>query len=274
MKASLLLGSLTIILSLWACQPPAASQDQASESLFPAGEWVDLTYPFDRNTIYWPTSKPFGFDTVFAGTTDKGYYYSAFNIQGAEHGGTHIDAPIHFSEGKKSVDEVPLEQLIGQAVVIDVSERAADAPDYQVSVADFEAWEARHGALPEGAIVLLRTGFGQYWPNAERYMGTAQRGEAAVAKLHFPGLAPAAATWLVNQRNIKAIGLDTPSIDYGQSSLFESHRILFKAEIPAFENVANLDKLPPTGAFVLALPMRIKGGSGAPLRIIAMLPEA
>ena len=269
MKLFSAFASLILLLSIWACQSPA-SQDAPT---FPEGTWVDLTYPFDRSTIYWPTSKPFGFDTVFAGTTDQGYYYSAFNIQGAEHGGTHIDAPVHFAQGKKSVDQVPIDQLVGTAVVVDVSANASGDRDYQANVNDFEAWEATHGQLPEGAIVLLRTGFGQYWPNAEQYMGTSQRGADAVPKLHFPGLHPDAATWLVEKRNIKAIGLDTLSIDHGQSTLFESHRILFKAEIPAFENVANLDQLPATGAFVMALPMRIKGGSGAPLRIVALVPS-
>ena len=102
-------------------------------------------------------------------------------------------------------------------------------------------------------------------------MGTDERGPAAVAKLHFPGLHPDAARWLVANRQINAIGLDTPSIDYGQSTLFESHRILFEKNIPAFENVANLDQLPVKGFTVIALPMKIKGGSGGPVRIIAML---
>jgi kynurenine formamidase len=260
---------LFLLLSVFiACN----QETPTNNSTFPQGEWIDLTYPFDRSTVYWPTSQPFGFDTVFAGMTDKGYYYSAFNIQGAEHGGTHIDAPVHFAQGKIPVDQIPIEQLVGDAIVVDVSTNASDNPDYQVQVSDFENWEKANGAIPDGAIVLLRTGFGQYWPNAERYMGTAQRGAEAVSKLHFPGLHPDAATWLTTQRKIKAIGLDTPSIDYGQSTLFESHRILFAAEIPAFENVGHLDRLPAKGAWVFALPMRIKGGSGAPLRIVALLP--
>lgn len=264
-----LLYLLILAMLFLACNQESTPEQRG----FPTGEWIDLTYQFDKNTVYWPTSQPFGFDTVFAGMTDKGYYYSAFNIQGAEHGGTHIDAPVHFAQGKIPVDEIPIEQLVGDAVVVDVSERASGNPDYQVLVSDFEAWEKEHGPLPDGAIVLLRTGFGQYWPHAERYMGTAQRGAEAVSQLHFPGLHPDAATWLTTKRKIKAIGLDTPSIDYGQSTLFESHRILFAAEIPAFENVGHLDKLPAKGAWVFALPMRIKGGSGAPLRIVALLPN-
>ena len=160
---------------------------------------------------------------------------------------------------------------MGPAVVIDVVEQAAGNPDYQVTQADVEAWEALHGPLPDGVIVLLRTGYGQFWPDREQYMGTAERGADAVAHLHFPGLHPDAARWLVANRNIHAIGLDTPSIDYGQSSLFEAHQVLFEANIPAFENVANLDQLPDAGFSVIALPMKIEGGSGGPLRIIALV---
>ena len=229
---------------------------------FSSVEWIDLSYPYNESTIYWPTADGFSIETVFEGETDGGYYYSAYNITSAEHGGTHLDAPIHFSEGKHTVDQLSLNQLTGAAVVVDVSERALADNDYLVSVEDFTNWESKHGQLPNDIMILIRTGYGQFWPDAEKYMGTTERGEAAVAKLHFPGLHPDAATWLTTERNIKAIGLDTPSIDYGQSTFFESHRILFKENIPAFENIANLDQLPETGIYVVALPMKIEGGSG------------
>lgn len=247
---------------------------QKTPPAFPKGTWVDLTYNFDEQTIYWPTANTFRLDTVFAGVTDSGFFYTAFQYCAAEHGGTHLDAPMHFAEGKQALHEIPLDHLIGNAVVVDVSAKALAQPDYQVGVADFEAWEQQHGRLPDGVIVLLRTGFGKYWPDKQQYMGTAERGAAAVAKLHFPGLHPDAAKWLTTQRSIHAIGLDTPSIDYGQSTLFKSHQTLFQQNIPAFENLANLDRLPATGAWVTALPMKIKGGSGGPLRIVALVPAA
>lgn len=251
------------------CCAPAPENKQAPA--FPSGAWIDLTYNFDEQTIYWPTADGFRHDTVFAGTTDSGFYYTAFNYCAAEHGGTHLDAPIHFAEGKQAMHEIPLDRLIGAAVVVDVSAKALLHPDYQVTIADFLTWEEQHGRLPDGIIVLLRTGFGQYWPDKLKYMGTDERGPGAVAKLHFPGLHPAAARWLTRERSIHAIGLDTPSIDYGQSTHFESHQTLFQQNIPAFENLANLERLPPVGAFVVALPMKIKGGSGGPLRIVALV---
>ena len=212
-------------------------------------------------------------DTVFSGVTDKGFFYTAFQFCAAEHGGTHLDAPIHFAKGHPTADQIPLWRLIGPACVIDISEKALKNRDYLVSVNDFIEWEKQHGQLPDGAIVLLNTGYAQFWPDREKYMGTAERGAEAVPKLHFPGLHPAAAKWLAKKRNIHAIGLDTPSIDFVQSTLFESHQMLFTHDIPAFENVANLEELPATGVFIIALPMKIKGGSGGPLRIVAYLPE-
>ncbi len=240
---------------------------------FPSGRWVDLTHDFSSDTIYWPTSETFSFEKVFSGTTDKGFFYSAYQFCAAEHGGTHIDAPVHFAEGKNTVDQIPLEQLIGNALVVDVSKKALADWDYQVGIEDFAEWESKNGQIPDNSIVLLYTGYGQYWPDRVKYMGTDRRGPDAVKELHFPGLHPEAARWLVENRKISAIGLDTPSIDYGQSELFESHRTLFEKNIPAFENVANLDKLPTKGAIVFAMPMKIRGGSGGPLRIIALIPE-
>ena len=244
----------------------------AQKSLrLPPDRIVDLTYAFDANSVYWPTAEQFKLETDFEGMTDKGYYYSAYRYSAAEHGGTHLDSPVHFAKGHYTVDQLPLERLMGPAIVIDVIRQCARNADYLVSVADFQSWERRNGRIQPGTIILLKTGFGKYYPDRKSYLGTDERGAAAVAKLHFPGLDPAAARWLTENRSIKAIGLDTASIDHGQSTLFESHRILFEHNIPAFENVANLDQLPVKGFSVIALPMKIKGGSGGPLRIIALL---
>jgi kynurenine formamidase len=269
-------GLIKVYILLFAASVLSYSYPAHAESgamIMPEGKWIDLTHDFSSETIYWPTAEGFTLETEFEGTTEKGYYYSSNRYDASEHGGTHLDAPVHFAEGRQTVDQIPLDKLIGTAVVVDVSKKALADPDYQVSIGDLKEWEAGHGAIPEGAIVLLNTGYGKYWPDRVKYMGTDKKGPEAVRELHFPGLHPEAAKWLTENRDINAVGLDTPSIDYGQSALFESHRILFKENIPAFENVANLDKLPAKGAFVIALPMKIKGGSGAPLRIIAAVPE-
>ena len=260
-----LLASLAFLVACSSPEPPGPANAWD-------GEWVDLTHPFAADTLYWPTAPPFELTVESRGTAEGGYWYEAYSFRGAEHGGTHVDAPSHFAEGQPSVDAIPLDRLIGPACVVDVSAAALANPDYQVTTADLAAWEGAHGPLPAGAIVLLRTGYGRFWPDAARYLGTSERGQAAVAKLRFPGLHPDAAQWLVRERRIDAIGIDTPSIDYGQSRLFKAHRVLFAAAVPAFENLANLHRLPATGAQVVALPMKIRGGSGGPLRIVAMLP--
>jgi kynurenine formamidase len=234
---------------------------------------IDMSYAYNADTIYWPTEDGFILESEFAGMTDGGYWYTSNKLTTAEHGGTHIDAPIHFAENQNTVDALKLDQLMGAVAVIDVSGDASMDVDYQVSVADIEIWESEHGRLTDGVIVLIFTGHGRHWPDRLAYLGTEQLGAEAVPKLHFPGLHPDTASWLVEERNINAIGLDTPSIDYGQSSLFESHRTLFAKNIPAFENVANLDQLPAIGAYVVALPMKIEGGSGGPLRMIGLIPE-
>jgi len=252
------------------CGTPDSPESPAAAP-FPGGEVIDLTHAYNESTVYWPTAAGFELSTDAEGMTEGGYYYSAYSFSTAEHGGTHLDAPIHFAEGRHTADQIDLERLIAPAVLVDVSDRALEDPDYLISVDDVAAWEKTHGALPDGSIVLFRTGFGRYWPDREAYMGTAERGPEAVAKLHFPGLDPGLAEWLVANRNVGAVGIDTPSIDYGQSTLFEAHRHLFEANIPAFENVANLDHLPATGFAVIALPMKIEGGSGGPLRIVAVL---
>lgn len=234
---------------------------------------VDLTHSFSKETVYWVTAKEFELDTVFAGDTEGGYYYSAYNFSTAEHGGTHIDAPIHFAKNRQTVEDIPLEKLIGQGIKIDVSAKAMKQPDYLVSLEDLLEWEEQHQQIPDGSIVLLQTGYSQFYPDKQKYLGTTERGEHAVKLLHFPGLSPEAAKWLVENRNIKSIGIDTPSIDYGQSTDFKSHVILLSENIPAFENLTALEKLPAKDFEIIALPMKIKGGSGGPLRIIALLPR-
>ncbi|GGZ75475.1 cyclase family protein [Algibacter mikhailovii] len=271
-KTVYLLGFLALLIS---CTNSEAKKNEAiahEDTAFYNRKIVDLTHEFSDETVYWVTAKEFEMEVVADGETDMGFYYAANNFTTAEHGGTHIDAPIHFAKGKQYVNEIPLENLMGSAIKIDVSEKALINPDYLVSIEDFTHWEKTNGMqIPDGSIVLLETGFSKYYPNKKTYLGTDQRGPEAVKLLHFPGLSPEAAQWLVDQRDIKSVGLDTPSIDYGQSQYFKSHVILLSKNIPAFENLTNLSELPSKGFDVVALPMKIKEGSGAPLRIIALV---
>jgi kynurenine formamidase len=232
---------------------------------------VDLTYPFDEKTIYWPTSPTtFELKRLAYGKTEGGYFYASNSFCSPEHGGTHLDAPIHFGEGKRTADQIPVQQLIGPAVVIDVSAKAAADADYRLTLEDVRAWEAKHGRIQQDAIVLLRTGWGQRWPDRKRYLGDDKPGDAS--NLHFPSYGAESARYLVEQRKVGALGVDTASIDHGPSKDFIVHQIALGANVPGLENVAHLEELPETGAWVIALPMKIAGGSGGPVRIVGLVP--
>lgn len=267
MKKVLFLSCMLLIAS------PALAKGQWSKGAkggWSQGHWVDLTYQFDSKTTYWPTEKGFELMPLNKGKTEQGYWYESNKFTAPEHGGTHLDAPVHFAKGKWTTDQVPLQSLVGWGAVIDVSKNAAKNADYLVSTEDIWNWEKQNGPLMEGSIVLIHTGWGRYWGNKKKYLGTDKWGDTA--NLHFPGLSGDAAKLLV-ERKVKAVGIDTASIDYGPSKDFIAHQTLLGKNIPVFENVAGLNKLPPMGVKITALPMKIKGGSGGPLRIIAELPQ-
>lgn len=233
---------------------------------------VDLTHPFNDQTVYWPTApSTFALERQAWGKTPGGYFYSSFSFCTPEHGGTHLDAPLHFAEGAASTSAVPLERLIAPAVVIDVRRAAEADRNYRVSRADVEAFEREHGSIAEGTIVLVRTGWSRFWPDRERYLGDAALG--AGARLSFPGIGEEAARLLVEERGAAVLGIDTASIDYGPSTDFIAHRIGAARGVPNLENLTNLDRLPPRGAFVIALPVKIEGGSGGPVRAVALVPK-
>lgn len=234
---------------------------------------VDLSHAYDEDTIYWPTSpSKFELEVLHDGHTEGGYYYRANRFRTPEHGGTHLDAPVHFAEGARDAAEIPLERLMGPAVVIDVTEEAADDADYRLTEARVRAFEDGHGDIPRDAIILLRTGWSRHWPDKEKYLGDDTPGDAS--NLHFPSFGESAARYLVEERGAAVLGVDTASIDYGQSEDFMVHRVAGEANVVGLENLTNLDELPPTGARVIALPMKIAEGSGGPVRAVALVPKA
>ncbi len=277
MKAPLSLSRIVLLAALLLPPPPgegrgvggASAGGRPSPNLATA-TIVDLSHAFDDKTIYWPTSpSSFKLEKLAYGDTPGGYFYSSFAFCTPEHGGTHLDAPIHFSRTGRTIDQVPLRQLIAPAVVLDVSKKAEADADYRLTADDVRAFEMKHGRIAPGTIVLVRTGWGKRWPDRKRYLGDDTPGDAS--HLHFPSYGKDAAELLVRERKVGALGLDTASIDYGPSTDFAVHRIALGAQVPGLENLANLEEVPETGAWIIALPMKIGGGSGGPLRIVAVV---
>ena len=237
------------------------------------GKLLDMTYPYDEDTIYWPNAKPFVLNKGAWGITEAGYWYAANEYSAAEHGGTHVDAPIHFSENGRTIDQIPLQEWIGPAIKIDVVEKCNLNRDYLLTVEDINTWEKKYGSIPENAWIIMYTGINtKFYPDKKKVLGTSKTGLEAIPELSFPGFSPEAVKFLIKKRNITGIALDTPSIDFGKSTAFKVHQILFAADKLAIENIANLDKLPTTGATLYAIPMLIKDGTGAPARVFAILP--
>jgi kynurenine formamidase len=231
---------------------------------------VDLTHAFDEHTLYWP-SKPamkFELQRLAYGKTPGGYFYSSNRLCTPEHGGTHLDAPIHFNEGGQTVAQLPLEKLIAPGVRIDVTRKALENRDYRLTRQDVEQFEARFGKIPKGAIVLLHTGWSRYWPNRKEYFGDASEDDAS--HLSFPSYGEDAARMLVAERGVAMLGVDTPSVDYGRSKDFLVHRVLAAGGVSGLENLTDLEKLPESGFTVIALPMKLAAGSGGPARVLAV----
>lgn len=256
-----------------ACAPqPSRPAEPSMTTALSAYRMVDLTHPYNAATVNWPTSPTrFTLERHAYGETDGGFFYAANSLCAPEHGGTHLDAPIHFFEGRRTTDQVPIEQLIAPAVVVDVGAQAAADRDYRLTAADVLAFEEQHGRIAAGTIVLLRTGWDRHWPDVAAYLGDDTPGDAS--RLSFPGYGVDAAELLVRDRRVGVLGTDTASIDYGRSSDFMVHRIAAEENVPGLENLMNLHELPPTGTLLVALPMKIEGGSGGPLRAVALVRQ-
>jgi kynurenine formamidase len=232
---------------------------------------LDMTYVYDSATIYWPTAKHFELNKLSWGINQQGRWYASNEYSASEHGGTHADAPIHFAPGGRTIDQIPLSEWIGPAVKIDVTTKCTADRDYRLAVSDILSWEERHGPIPENAWIVMYTGIGtRFYPEKSEVLGTEKTGEEALSELSFPGFSVDSVEFLLQERSIAGIALDTPSIDYGKSQNFEVHQVLFAGDKLALENIANLDLLPEAGAKLYVIPMLIKDGTGAPARVFAV----
>jgi kynurenine formamidase len=228
---------------------------------------IDLTYPLNDSSPYWPGENYQPFKLVTIATLEKDGVLSKA-VSFPEHLGTHIDAPNHFEAGQPSVDQIRPEQLVAPGVVIDIAVKAEANADYALTLEDVTIWEATHGPVPNGAVVLIHSGWGRFWTNYDRYKNQDVRGA-----LHFPGCSQAAAEYLVNERQVRGVGIDTLSIDPGISKTFDVHHVLNAAGRYALENVARLDELPAVGFFLIIAPIKIEHGTGGPTRVLAIVPN-
>lgn len=228
---------------------------------------VDLTWALNAQNAYWPGGnyRPFELNTI--ATLEKdGVLSKSFSMP--EHLGTHLDAPNHFERNQRSVDQIPPQQFFASGVVIDLTGPAAMDPDVRLQREHIEIWERAHGRIPDGAVVLLNTGWGKFWSKVSRYQNRDVQG-----RMHFPGYSAEAASFLVDQRKARGLGIDTLSIDYGLSRDFAVHHVVNSHGRYGLENVARLDELPPRGFWLFVAPIKIESGSGGPTRIFAILPK-
>lgn len=269
-----------LIAAATACAPAAPQEQEQpvaaeptptlAEMLDPAAvELVDLGWPLSPESLYWPTGSPFEHE-LSAGISDGGYWYASGSFASPEHLGTHLDAPIHFGEGRWTSAQIPPQRLIAPGAVIDITGKAEESPDALLTTDDIEAWEQRNGPLAADMIVLVHSGWDTRWPDANEYYGTDTPED--VGTLHFPGVSPEAAQLLVD-RGIAGVGIDTASIDPGTSSDFRAHQLLAAGNLFNLENLTGLAGLPETGFMIVALPMKIADGTGGPARVIALVPR-
>lgn len=226
---------------------------------------IDLAYAIDDQLVPWPGDARWFESELNASFEKDGYFTRSFWM--LEHYGTHLDAPVHFAPGLRTVDQIPAKQLFGMAVVMDVRAEAAANTDYQVPVNSLEYWERRHGRIPEGAIVLLRTGWASRWPDAQRY-----RNQDSAGRMHFPGFSVGAVEKCI-ERGVHGLGCDTMSVDFGASRDFAVHHLALGAGLYHLENLADLGALPESGAWLIVAPIKLAGGSGGPVRVFALLPQ-
>lgn len=258
--------SLVVGSALAGCSPAPESPARDSLDALFAGELevVDLTHALSASMPAWGGSNPFRHDTLSThadGAPSMAAYFTP------EHHGTHLDAPVHGGQGAESVDDLSAADLFGPVAVIDVSDKCATDPDYELTRQDILDWEAAHGRLPEGAVVLMNSGWAARWTDSEAYFNRDASGQ-----MHFPGFSVDAAEFLVSERDIRGIGIDDPSVDPGAANGFPVHGVVNPSGAYHLENVADLSAVPASGAYLIVAPVKIEGGSGGQVRLFAVLP--
>ncbi|KAL5014258.1 hypothetical protein ScPMuIL_008528 [Solemya velum] len=233
---------------------------------------VDMSHDLSMLTPFWAGNPEFNFTILKRNNTAGGFWYESNAFQTAEHGGTHLDSPSHFYQGSWRTQDIPIKNLFGPGVVINVTDKVLTNPDYRVKTSDLTHWEANYGRIPRNAVVIMNSGWQYKFPNKNSVFNTSDAEDPST--YHFPGWHEKAVQWLVDNRKVNIIGVDTPSTDYGQSKLFPVHVILGRHQISGLENVANLDNVPTHGAIIYAPVVKLYDGSGGPARVFATYDDA
>jgi len=255
-------------------------RDLAGQLLSGGVEVVDLSVTLSPETpvIQLPDifaqSPGVSFETISRYDAAGGDTWYWRTIRMGEHTGTHFDAPVHWTSGRHyeghATDTIAPQRLVGAACVIDKSADAAADPDTLLSVADIEAWETANGPIPRGAWVLMRTDWSKR-QTAQEFLNASEDGP------HTPGPSAEAIKFLIEQRDIEGFGVETVGTDAGQAGgfavPFPCHTLMHGANKFGLASLANLDRLPPTGAIIVAAPLKLKDGSGSPLRVLALVPR-
>ena len=242
---------------------PADAQQKAVR--LPKGfrDVVDLTHPFSPSLPVYPGYKPLQIRERFSVARDG---FAANDVTFDEHTGTHVDAPSHFVPGAVSADRLPVDRLIAPLAVIALADRAAKEPDTLVSVDDLLQWEKRHGRIPAGALVAMHSGWDARATNIDQFLNRDAKGT-----MHMPGFSEQAARFLVGERNICGVGVDTLSLDAGAAQKFVAHVAILGAGKYGVEMMANLSRVPSSGATVIVGAPKHVGATGGPARVLAVI---
>ncbi|XP_028170554.1 uncharacterized protein LOC114360175 [Ostrinia furnacalis] len=259
--------SLTALVLFAVCLTATAENRNALNEIIFSGdfEFIDLTHPFDNQTIYWPGVQNFVFTRKIANLEPDGSWYAANEFAAGEHGGTHLDAPYHFYRQGLRAGELPLDSLIVPLIIVDISSRVNDDPNFVLYKIHLDYMLNAE----QKCIIIFKFGWSKFYNDKQKYLGMTDNG-----KLNFPGLSEEIATWITTSyKKVVGIGVDVASVDPGSSQDYPVHKVASSAGLYNIENVNLSRDIPEYGCTAIVLPMKIRQGTGAPVRFVAICPK-
>lgn len=268
-----LTSSVVASTLLVACIPATPTSLTGVYDLLKTKEFVDLTHAFEPGIPHWKGLPDEERTTLYGFREGEGTMGAGFFIQEFRHAGqwgTHVDPPVHFVEGLRTLEDIPVSEMVMPLVLFDVHEKAQQNPDYTLTMADVQEWEAKHGPIPVGAFAVMRTDWNKRWPDADAMQNKDSEGTA-----HYPGWSLETLKYLIEERNVTAIGHETTDTDPGLATTKDDYSLedyVLRQNHYQIELLANLDEVPEYGALAVVTWPKPKGGSGFPARVFAILP--